>query len=103
MDLQNGRGVARLRSRIGNCWLLDLQTRKERNGESLMTAKYPEILVRLTGPGNDFCIVDNVTKALRNAGVPEEEIDEFCDEALSTAESDLLEICGQWVALARGK
>ena len=46
-----------------------------------MTAKYPEIRVRLTGPGNDFCIVDNVTKALRNAGVPEEEIDEFCDEA----------------------
>jgi hypothetical protein len=66
-----------------------------------MRAKYPEILVRFTGPGKDFCVLDNVTRALRNAGVPAEEIDEFCDEALAAGESDLLKICGQWVVLVR--
>jgi hypothetical protein len=34
-----------------------------------MPVKYPEIRVRLAGPANDFCILDNVTKALRKAGV----------------------------------
>jgi hypothetical protein len=64
-----------------------------------MTAKHPEILVRLAGPANDFCILDNVTKALRKAGVPAEEIDQFCDEAMSGDDHDLLRICGQWVTL----
>jgi hypothetical protein len=65
-----------------------------------MTAKHPEIHVRLVGPGNDFSILDNVTRALRKAGVPAEEIDRFCDEALAAEECDLLQICGQWVTLA---
>jgi hypothetical protein len=50
-------------------------------------------------PGYDFSVLDDVTKALRNAGVPAEEIDELCDMALSAGESDLLQICGQWVTL----
>jgi hypothetical protein len=62
-------------------------------------AKHPEILVRLSGPGNDFSILGDVTKALRNAGVPVEEIDKLCDMALSATEKDLLPICGQWVTL----
>jgi hypothetical protein len=65
-----------------------------------MLVKHPEIRVRLTGPANDFCILDGVTKALRKAGVPAEEIERFCDQALAATESDLLQICGQWVTLA---
>jgi hypothetical protein len=62
-------------------------------------AKHPEILVRLSRPGNDFTILGDVTKALRDAGVPVEEIDKLCDTALSATERDLLQICGQWVTL----
>ena len=66
-----------------------------------MRVNHPEIRVRLTGPANDFCILDSVTKALRKAGMPAEEIEQFCDEALSVkTESELLRICGQWVTLA---
>jgi hypothetical protein len=64
-----------------------------------MTAKHPEIFVRLAGPAKDFSVLDHVARALRKAGVPAEEIDQFCDEALAAPESDLLQICGQWVTL----
>jgi hypothetical protein len=64
-----------------------------------MIAKHPEIVVRLSRPRNDFSILGEVTKALRIAGVPAEEIDRLCDAALSATERDLLQICGQWVTL----
>jgi hypothetical protein len=64
-----------------------------------MTTKHPEIVVRLVGPANDFSIVDRVTKALRNAGIPNSEIDKFCDEVLASEESELRQVCGQWVTL----
>jgi hypothetical protein len=64
-----------------------------------VTAKHPEIVVRLAGPANDFAIVDHVTKALRKAGIPNSEIDKFCDEVLASEESKLRQICGQWVTL----
>jgi hypothetical protein len=64
-----------------------------------MIAKHPEIVVRLSLPGNDFSILDKVTKALRRAGIAAEEIDELCDVALSATERDLLKICGRWVTL----
>jgi hypothetical protein len=70
-------------------------------GGLAMPVKHPQIRVRLAGPANDFCILDNVTKALRKAGVPAEEIDQFCDQALAATEKDLLQICGQWVTLFR--
>lgn len=49
--------------------------------------------------GNDFRIIDHVAKALRKAGVPAKEIDEFCDEVMSGDDHDLLRRCGQWVTL----
>jgi hypothetical protein len=64
-----------------------------------MIAKHPKIIVRLSRPGNDFSILDEVTKALRRAGVAAEEIDALCDVALSATERDLLKICRQWVML----
>jgi hypothetical protein len=62
-------------------------------------AKHPEILVKLSVPGNDFSLLGEVSKALRDAGVPAEEIDKLFDMALSATERDLLQICAQWVTL----
>ena len=64
-----------------------------------MTARHPEISVKIDAAGNDFRIIDHVAKALRKAGAPAKEIDEFCDEVMSGDDHDLLRICGQWVTL----
>jgi hypothetical protein len=61
--------------------------------------RHLEIVVKLVGPANDFSVVDHATKALRKAGIPTEEIDQFCDEALASTERELMQICGQWVTL----
>jgi hypothetical protein len=64
-----------------------------------VTVRHPEIRVSVVPEArNDFRIVDHVIKALRKAGVPREEIDQFCDEAFA-AEKDLLQICGEWVTV----
>jgi hypothetical protein len=68
-------------------------------GGGATMVRHPKIIVRLAGPVNDFAVVDHVTKALRMAGIPTTEIDQFCDEALASSENELLEICGQWVTL----
>jgi hypothetical protein len=67
-----------------------------------MAARYPEILMRLDGAGDDFRIIGQVTKAMRQAGIAEQEIETFCDEAMSGHDPDLLRICGRWVTLANG-
>jgi hypothetical protein len=59
-----------------------------------------DLLVKFDGAGNDFHIIDHVTKTLCNARDPPEEIDQFCEEAMSGGDRDLLRICGQWVTLA---
>jgi hypothetical protein len=65
-----------------------------------MDAKYPQVLVRLDGAGDDFRIIGQVSKAMRRVGIAEEEIENFCDEAISGHDHDLLRICGRWVTLA---
>jgi hypothetical protein len=49
--------------------------------------------------GDDFRIIDHVT--LRRAGIPAEEIETYCDEAMSSGDRELLRTCGRWVTLAR--
>jgi hypothetical protein len=64
-----------------------------------MAAKHPEIRVRLDVAGDDFRVVDRVTKAMRQAGIQPEEIEKFWEEAISGEDRDLLRICGRWVTL----
>jgi hypothetical protein len=66
----------------------------------IMSSKHPEICVTLDAAGDDFRVIDRVIKAMRRAGVPAGEIEQFCDEALSSDDRDLLRICGRWVTLA---
>jgi hypothetical protein len=65
-----------------------------------MAAKHPDIRVTLDAASDDFRIIDHVIKAMRRAGIPAEEIETFCDEAMSGEDRELLRICGRWVTLA---
>jgi len=64
-----------------------------------MAAKHPEIRVKLDVAGDDFRVVDHVTRAMRGAGIQPEEIEEFWEEAISAEDRDLLMICGRWVTI----
>ena len=64
-----------------------------------MAAKHPEIRVKLDVAGDDFRVVDHVTRAMRGAGIQPEEIEEFWEEAISAEDRDLLLICGRWVTV----
>ena len=66
-----------------------------------MAAKHPDICVTLNAACDDFRIIDPVIKALRRAGIPAEEIETFCDEAMSSGDRELLRTCGRWVTLSR--
>jgi len=66
----------------------------------IMSSKHPEIHVSLDAAGDDFRVIDHVIKAMRRAGIPAGEIEQFCDEAMSSDDRDLLRICGRWVTLA---
>jgi hypothetical protein len=71
-----------------------------RTGSYKMATKHPDIRVTLDAPGDDFRIIDHVIKALRRGGISAEEIETFCEEAMSGEDRDLLRICGRWVTLA---
>jgi hypothetical protein len=51
-------------------------------------------------PSDDFRVIDHVIKAMRRAGIPADEIEKFCDEAMSSDDRELLRICGRRVTLA---
>jgi hypothetical protein len=61
--------------------------------------KHPEIHVAVEASGDDYRLVDHVIKAMRSAGLATAEIEEFCDEAMSGEDLDLLWICSRWVTL----
>jgi len=52
--------------------------------------------VRLDGAGDGFRIIGQVSKAMRRFGITEQEIETFCDEAMSGHDHDLQRICGRW-------
>ena len=63
--------------------------------------KYPEIQVQLTGTdGNAFAIMGAVQKALRKAGVPQTELDEYYKESTSGDYDWLLQTAMRWVSVS---
>ena len=60
--------------------------------------KHPEINVELAGQdGNAFSILGRVTKAMRSAGLSDEEIAQFHNEATSGDYDNLLVTVVEWV------
>lgn len=63
-----------------------------------MNPKYPNIDVELVGhDGNAFAIMGKVSKVLRRAGVSQEEIKQYTDEATSGDYDNLLRVTMNWV------
>jgi hypothetical protein len=66
-----------------------------------METKYPEIEVQLTGEsGNAFAVMGAVSKALRRAGVPKEEITQYQKESMSGDYDNLLATACKWVSVS---
>lgn len=63
-----------------------------------MAPKYPEVEVRLIGEdGNAFIILSKVMRAMKRAGIPEEEIEQYHNEATSGDYDHLLATTVKWV------
>jgi hypothetical protein len=63
--------------------------------------KYPDVHVQLSGEdGNAFAIMGRVRSALRRAGVPQAECEQFMDEATGGDYDHLLMTCFRWVDVA---
>jgi hypothetical protein len=63
--------------------------------------KYPEVHVRLVGEdGNAFAIMGRVSRALKEAGVPQAEIDAYYAESTSGDYDNLLRTATRWVQVA---
>jgi hypothetical protein len=63
-----------------------------------MDAKFPNVVVQLVGEdGNAFSIMGRVSQALRRAGVSQDEIRKFQQEAMSGSYDELLQTCMRWV------
>ena len=60
--------------------------------------RYPDICVQLTGEdGNAFAILGRTTRALRQAGLAQDEIDQYYAEATSGDYDHLLQTTMRWV------
>jgi hypothetical protein len=68
---------------------------------STTEVKHPEVEVRLTGhDGNAFAVLATVTRALKDAGVAQAEIDEYFGEATAGNFDQLLETTMRWVEVS---
>ncbi|AGT12990.1 hypothetical protein KAYACHO_86 [Mycobacterium phage KayaCho] len=62
--------------------------------------KYPEVEVELIGQdGNGFLIVSKVQRALRQAGVPADEVTAYVNEATDGDYDDLLATTMRWITV----
>lgn len=62
-----------------------------------MDPKYPDITVQLTGEdGNAFFIIGRARAAARRAGLSNEELKLFQDEAMSGNYDNVLQTCMRW-------
>jgi hypothetical protein len=60
--------------------------------------RYPDIYVQLTGEdGNAFAILGRTTRALRQAGLAQDEIDQYYAQATSGNYDHLLQTTMRWV------
>lgn len=67
----------------------------------MSAVKYPEIEVQLTGiDGNAYAIMGAVSKALRRADVPQEEIDSYINQSKSGDYTNLLQTAMRWVSVS---
>ena len=65
-----------------------------------MSPKYPNVNVELIGQdGNAFGILGSVSKAMRRAGIPSNEIDAFQSEATTGDYNHLLQTVMKWVSV----
>lgn len=65
-----------------------------------MEIKYPEIEVKLVGnDGNAYAILGSMKRELQRGAVPQVEIKEFMDEAMSGDYNHLLRTCMNWVTV----
>lgn len=65
----------------------------------MFDVKHPEVSVRLVGEdGNAFAIMGRVSKAMKAAGLPKDEINAYMNEAMSGDYDNLLRTTMQWVA-----
>lgn len=63
--------------------------------------KYPQIKVRLSSlDGNSFSIMGAVTKAMKRAGLSEDDCNSFRREATSGDYGDMLQTCKKWVSVS---
>lgn len=59
--------------------------------------KYPNVCIRLSGQdGNAFVIIGRASAAARKAGVTQEEITAFQEEAMSGNYDKVLQTCMSW-------
>lgn len=66
----------------------------------MKTTKYPDIEINLVGQdGNAFVILGRVRRALKDAGVPGEEIEAFTEEATSGDYDNVLRVVSSWVTV----
>lgn len=66
-----------------------------------MEPKYPDVEVQLNGEdGNAFFIMGRVSKALKRAGAPKEDVDAFMKEAMSGDYANVLRTCMKYVQVS---
>ncbi len=66
-----------------------------------MSIKYPEIKVKLVGTdGNAYAIMGNVQKALKRAGVSQDEISLYLKESMSGDYDNVIATACRWVSVS---